>query len=656
MDKTIHYDALWQDHAPAIAWGNIALFLGIIVGYGVAIGGALLGHLPYWLACLMCAYLAFASFSVAHEACHGSIIQMGAGPQWIADGIGWISTLPFLLLPYRLLQRMHERHHAYTNDPARDPDYFPSGQRWYQTLLRIYLVPFKYHWMALSPLRHNPHYRQTYVSSALYMLFTNTTVVLLLASGYGREVLFFAIIPAFISMFALVFFYDFLPHHPHKSLDRHHNSRVILGTVTKWLTLAQSYHLVHHLYPRVPWYRYEDLYHRIVPDLDAKQSPIESLYGASRPRLLQSEFAHTLNDQQNSVHASLTVTAVHRLCPDAVEVVLALPNNERLNYRAGQYVLVSKWLNQQQVSRAYSLCSAPHTGELRIAVREVSDGTLSRYINQTLKAGDELIVQGPYGEFQYPPLQDEPLQTESASPASDLVLFAAGSGITPMMAICEAALQQPNAPQIKLIYCNRTPERAMLLTRLQQLQKLYPKQLTLQLLFSQSIDQNSAPDTADTDSQRLTPEMIADVVKQQNSDSDYYICGPSDFNDMTQTALQQSGIQPQRIHSELFRSRITPAKGFTHAVHIFLNDGAQHTLKVAANQTILEVANDQGIELPQGCGSGSCGSCKMKIQQGDTQALPVGIAGLSQREQAAGYTLACQCRPDSALLLQEANP
>lgn len=637
MSDTINYDELWQDCAPSIAWGNVGLFVGIVCGYVLTISGALMGYLPYWVASFICAYLAFASFSVAHEACHGSIIQMGAGPQWISDAIGWISTIPFLLLPYRLLQRMHERHHAYTNDPARDPDYFKSGQPWYQILLRIYLVPFKYHWMVLSPLRHNPHYRKTYVSSALYMLFTASLLSGLWATGHIRELIYFALLPAAASMFSLVFFYDYLPHHPHKSLGRHHNSRVILGQFFKLASLGQSYHLVHHLYPRVPWYRYEDLYHRIAPDLDAKQSPVEAFSSDSRPGLLQSRFTKILHNNQCSVHASLTVTAIEPLCDDAVEVVLALPDNERLRYSAGQYVVISAWLNNQQVSRCYSLCSAPRDGELRIAVRQVEAGVFSRYINQQLRVGDELIVQGPYGDFCYPP--------QHSKPVDELVLYAAGSGITPMLAICEAALQQPRAPRITLIYACRNSSHAILLPRFQELQRQYPQQLDIQLLMSR----------LDIGKKRLSPELIHHRHHQHSANTDYYICGPTGFNAMILDTLQQLGAQPDRLHTEVFRTAITAPEGPVFDVQVHLNDGRQHHLKVASNQTVLEVANDRGMELPQGCGSGSCGTCKMKLQRGEPQALSNSIAGLSKREQDAGYTLACQCRPVSNLHLEEAN-
>lgn len=653
--KVKNYQSMWQDYVVDIAYGTLFLAAAILLGYYLVITNTLNGLLSYFWATVICTFLAYASFTVLHEAGHGSIIKEGSPLKPVESMLGWLFSLPSLILPFRFFQKIHDRHHAFTNDPDRDPDHYHYNSSLLMFLLNCLYIPIQYYVLVFTKLKNNQIFRSTYVSSVCYFAITFSAITLICYYGYVFELLIFAILPNIAGTIIITLLFDYIPHHPHKSRDRYHDTRIYPGKLLNLLLLGQNYHLIHHMYPRIPWYKYQQLYPRILPDLNANNAPIEDLIWGDRPRFLKSPNVCSLLNNGNKINMVLNVAKVESLTTDAVAITFKLPKGERLNYQAGQYIMISKWLANAQQTRCYSLCTSQQNagskGELNIAVRKTPNGLVSTFLNQDLQAGDELIVQGPFGDFVYP--------TPRAKTLDHLILIAGGSGITPILSIIETALvekvnQVNNALAVTLIYACRSRDSIMFYDKLLQLKRDYSNQLTMRYVIEQDAQRLDLSGILDVNNLNT---CIPDLANHNNSNrlknTDFYICGPAGLKNGVVNELERNGIEQQQIHVEEFVSSVTAPIGDLHTVNIALADGQKHTLKVAANQTILAVAKENGVQLPHACGSGTCGTCKFKVAQGKTEHIPDTIPGITEEEKLAGLTLVCQCRPLGNIVMSE---
>ena len=308
------------------------LFIGVVIGYALTIGAALSGHIPYPVATIICGYLAFVSFTVVHDAGHGSIIQHGSSLKFLERTLGWIASVPLLLVPFDFFQKIHDRHHAFTNDPERDPDYFGGTKSWYGIVLNALYIPFKYHWMSVTAFRHIKLFRATYFSTVVYLGLMFSTMSWITMQGYGIELLSFAVIPGAIAILVLALFFDFFPHAPHKALGRYHDTRIFIGKWFNALLLGQNYHLIHHMYPRLPWYKYQEVFYKIEPFLKAQGAPIEDSFSANWPNFLKSPNASQFQNEGHAANMLLTVSNIERVTPKAVAISFKTPEGEPLKY------------------------------------------------------------------------------------------------------------------------------------------------------------------------------------------------------------------------------------------------------------------------------------------------------------------------------------
>jgi len=638
------YETIWQASITEVAWGTVLLFFGVIIGYTITLSAAVNGVLPYPVATLICGYLAFVSFTVVHDAAHGSIFKTGSALKPLESLLGWVSCIPLLLVPYRFFQKIHDRHHAFTNDPERDPDYFGGAKSWYGIILNAMYIPFKYHWMSVTEFRHIKLFRDTYTSTLIYLSLIFGSMAWAVTAGYGIELLSFAVIPAAIAIIILALFFDFFPHTPHKALGRYHDTRIFIGKWFNVILLGQNYHLIHHMYPRLPWYKYQEVFFKIEPFLKSKGAPIEDSYSPHLPDFLKSPNADRFQLEGQFSNMKLEVSEIVHLTPSSVAISFKNPAGAPLSYCAGQYITIGKWINGSQESRCYSLCGNPDSGILTIGVKATDGGLMSNYLNRELSIGDTLQVQGPFGDFTFP--NNETVQAE------DFVLVAGGSGITPVLAIAKKALSSENIKTVHLIYANQSIQQVMFLSELEVMQNNHPNRFKVTHILGQPHNDWTGL------TGYLNDEMLQDILMfdtQDWSKTVFYICGPEGLKTAVNETLKAQQISEDAIYIEQFVPAVTEPIGVQHKVEISLTDGQKHTLKVASNQTVLEVAKEEGIEIPHACGVGTCGSCKIKVDSGKVVTIPDSIPGLQRGDQENGYTLACQCHPMSPLKLSERN-
>ncbi|MDO4881098.1 MAG: ferredoxin--NADP reductase [Capnocytophaga sp.] len=326
----------------------------------------------------------------------------------------------------------------------------------------------------------------------------------------------------------------------------------------------------------------------------------------------------------------LKVSHIQKLTEDAVKISLEIPENERLSFDffAGQYVTLQAEINGNKIRRAYSICSAPSEKEISVAIKQIPNGIFSTFANTTLKEGDFLEVFVPEGKFAY----ISEIYTE------DLVFFAAGSGITPMLSIIKVALAQ-TTQKILLIYGNKTPQSTMFLSEIEELRKQNSDRFFVQYIYSKSHEKEAFFGRMDT-------TMINHLLKNKYASipfGRFYICGPQQMVISVKDYLSEN-YDKKKIHTELFVVEAETKKVYegTAQIKVFIN-GIEEDLQIQRKNMILDELLANEIEVSYSCRGGVCSSCIGKITEGSAEMEKNQV--LSEEEVAKGYILTCQSHP-----------
>jgi ring-1,2-phenylacetyl-CoA epoxidase subunit PaaE len=319
-------------------------------------------------------------------------------------------------------------------------------------------------------------------------------------------------------------------------------------------------------------------------------------------------------------------------------------------YRPGQYLTLRADVGGEDLRRSYSICSGLHDGALRVGVRRVTGGRFSGWINDELKAGTELQVFPPQGHFVLP---------ESAAVAANdggaarsgrhLLGIAAGSGITPILAIMKTVLADDPACRFTLIYGNRSQKSTMFKEEIEDLKNSYLTRLAIHPVFSR--EQIDAPLNAGRlDADKLA-QFLAALVDVSDVDQ-AYVCGPLGVIDAAEAALTGAGLPADRLHIERFgapdaaaaqQHAVLPGDA-PQAVVTVVRDGLSRQIDFHTGvPSLLDAMAAAGLEAPFSCKSGVCSTCRAKVTSGQVR-MDRNFA-LDKDEVAAGYVLCCQAHP-----------
>jgi 3-ketosteroid 9alpha-monooxygenase subunit B len=329
----------------------------------------------------------------------------------------------------------------------------------------------------------------------------------------------------------------------------------------------------------------------------------------------------------------LEVMAVIDETPDARSIVLRPTETDRptFAYQPGQFLTIRIPSDLTgHVARSYSLSSDPSLDEdLKITVKRVSSGYGSNWLCDNVEAGASMTVLPPAGRF-----------TPSGY-EGDLLLFAAGSGITPVVSILKAALAQGVRP-IMLFYANRDAESVIFARELDELQAVHPERLTVIHWFD-NVD--GIP----------TVVRFAELIAVDPS-REVFVCGPGPFMDAVGAAAELAGVPRERFHREVFSSitgdpfaavpAADRASGAETVDTTVLLDGAVHRFAWPTDTTLVDALLAECVDVPYSCRSGECGSCVCRVVGGSVSGVGVGGDVLELDDVAAGYVLGCQSRPD----------
>lgn len=337
----------------------------------------------------------------------------------------------------------------------------------------------------------------------------------------------------------------------------------------------------------------------------------------------------------------LIVKEVKRETADTVSILFNVPEELQHNYTftAGQYVNLKLTLDGKEIRRAYSICSSPDSGELRVAVKEVAHGLFSKFANNQLKAGDVLEVGKPEGKFTFEP--------ESQN-QSNYAAFAAGSGITPVISIMKSVLKNEPESTFVLVYGNKKPETTIFHDELHDLQLKYTGRLYVHFIYSQA---NVEKELFGRIEKSVVNFVLNNKYKEITFDK-FYLCGPEAMINTVSGVLKEHNIEEENIKFELFSASTSEHKIETsldgHTKITVLVDDEETTFEMSKKETLLDAALKQGIDAPYSCQGGICCSCMAKITEGSAEMTKNSI--LTDDEIAEGLILTCQAHPTSDVI------
>jgi 3-ketosteroid 9alpha-monooxygenase subunit B len=312
----------------------------------------------------------------------------------------------------------------------------------------------------------------------------------------------------------------------------------------------------------------------------------------------------------------------HDACSIAFDVPAELRNT--FVYKPGQHLQLHVPCGDKPAARCYSLTSIPFVKEpLRVAVKQIPDGRASGWLCKNLKVGDVLEVLPPAGVFT-PKGFD-----------GDLLMYAGGSGITPIFSIVKSVLHAGKG-RVRLIYANRDERSVIFAAELAKLSREHPARLEV-IHWLESV-------------QGLPSQAQLGALAGEVANRECFVCGPTPFMDATAAALKEIGVPKSRIHVERFVSLpddadehpvITePAPGAVAATLIAELDGQTHEVKVLPGQLLLEALEDAGLSPPFSCRAGACAACMCHVEEGDVELIHNHV--LSDEEMQDGWVLSCQ--------------
>ncbi len=321
-------------------------------------------------------------------------------------------------------------------------------------------------------------------------------------------------------------------------------------------------------------------------------------------------------------------------------------------FHPGQYVTLQLIIDGKKISRSYTIASSPsHRDYLELTIKREPEGLVSRFLHDTLRSGDSLRMAAPAGHFTFDG------QTHTGLKSNSVLLIAGGVGITPLMSMTRYLTETNWEGEIHFLYIAKTEADIIFKHELEALTARYPNfhlQIALTQLPMESLWQGLKG--------RLNLEILQQHVPTFR-EMPIFLCGPEPMMDATIDLLTLNGVKREHIELEAFVSppsapEVADDMNAGQATDTAAPAEVDVTITLARSgqsfmcspgDTILDAAQESGLDLPFECRSGVCGTCKQKLLAGKVH-MEFHDA-LTAKDQAMGFILTCQSYPSGDVTL-----
>jgi ferredoxin-NADP reductase len=331
----------------------------------------------------------------------------------------------------------------------------------------------------------------------------------------------------------------------------------------------------------------------------------------------------------NAWRGTLRVARVFLETPQVKTFRLVEPRGGPLpfTYLPGQFLTVSVSPEGRAVRRSYTIASSPTRRDAcEITVRREPEGVVSRHLHDQVHEGALIEIVAPSGRFTF-------VGEEAAS----IVLIAGGVGITPMMSVVRYLTDRAWPGELFLIYAARLEADVIFREEIEHLARRYPN-LHVTLVVEE----------AGAEWPHVTGRLSTGVLEQsvpQIRERRIHLCGPPAMMSAVKSQLAQLGVPANQVETEAFIGKerpATPAAPATQPVAIVRFVRSRKSARLSPEQSLLEAAEDVGVDIDFSCRAGVCGACKVKLLSG---AVTMSVEdALTQQERSDNIVLACQAR------------
>lgn len=325
--------------------------------------------------------------------------------------------------------------------------------------------------------------------------------------------------------------------------------------------------------------------------------------------------------------ATLICKAVVGETHDSKTFVFEDEKNRSFDFKPGQYVTFRFQIDGQPHVRAYSISSTPtRPHNIQVTIKRSPGGLVSNHLNDHFRPGDRVEIADISGDFNWIDIPcDKPL------------FLSGGSGITPVMSMLQYITDLTLPTEAVFIHFARTPRDVIFRDQLEFMHKRFDN-VTVHLVVASSDDDSFHGETG-----QISAELIRRLVPD-HAERAVFMCGPEGFMQAARAVAAE--IPFAGLHQESFGERITLPEATTTGGEIFFSLSGVHG-NCAEGETLLQAALNAGVWIKSSCQQGICGSCKVRLTQGQVEARDMG--GLQSDEAAQGYVLACCSWPRGAI-------
>ena len=343
---------------------------------------------------------------------------------------------------------------------------------------------------------------------------------------------------------------------------------------------------------------------------------------------------------------SIKILDIYKETKDCSVISFDIPEElkQEFFYMQGQHLTLKATIDGEEIRRSYSLCSSPVENKWQVAVKKISNGLFSTFVNDKLKKGDFLEIMPPNGVFH---------TDVNPSKPKNYIAFAAGSGITPILSIIKTHLALEPESTFKLFYLNRSVKSIIFKEEIELLKNSFFGRMEI-FHFLTKEHRNIELLNGRFTKEKL--QVLTDKIIDVPAVDECFICGPEDMIFLIRDELVAAGLSKEKVHFELFTSGISDSdkkrvseilEKKIEGTEVTIIDGGKefHFTMSDDFDNILDGALAAGADLPFACKGGVCSTCRCKIIEGSAE-MKVNYA-LDENEVAKNYILSCQAVPTS---------